>query len=54
MAVLCSSWFAIILLSHFLDNFDMVPIIPVFVGISFVFTFHTHCICYGYYYYYYY
>jgi len=62
MAVFCSSltsWFPGMLLTYFLNNFEMVPVAPIFTGITFVFTFHMRCISivrslYYYYYYYYY
>jgi len=48
MAVFCSSltpWFSGMLLTYFLNNFEIVPVAPIINGITFVFT---------YYYYYYY
>jgi hypothetical protein len=47
MAVFCSSvtsWFPGMLLTHFLNYFEMVPVAPVVTGITFVFTFHIPCI----------
>jgi len=48
MAVFCSSltsWFPGMLLTYFLNDFEMVPVAPVITGITFVFTFHVPCIC---------
>jgi hypothetical protein len=45
------------LLTYFLNDFEMVPVAPVITGITLVFTFHMRCIStvrYYYYYYYYY
>jgi len=52
------------LLKHFLNDFDVVPVAPVVTGVTFVFTFYMHCISFvwflylkifsDYYYYYYY
>jgi hypothetical protein len=47
MAVFCgslTSWFPRILLTYFLNNFEMVPLAPIITGITLVFTFHTRCI----------
>ena len=47
MAVLCSSltsWFPGMLLTYFLNDFEIVPVAPVITGINFVFTFHMRCI----------
>jgi len=47
MAGICSSlisWFPGMLLTYFLNDFEMVPVAPVFTGITFGFTFHMHCI----------
>jgi len=47
MAVLCSSltsWFPGMLLTYFLNDFEMVPVTPNITGITFVFTFHVRCI----------
>jgi hypothetical protein len=50
-------------LTYFLNNFEMVPVAPIITGITLVFTFHIHCISIvrslyfkilDYYYYYYY
>ena len=51
------------LLTYFLNVFEIVPVAPIITGITFVFTFHMRCISivrslyfinYYYYYYYYY
>ena len=47
------------LLTYFLNDFEIVPVAPIITGITFVFTFHMRCISvvralYYYYYYYYY
>ena len=45
------------LLTYFLNDFEIVPVAPIITGITFVFTFHMCCISivrYYYYYYYYY
>jgi hypothetical protein len=42
MAVFCSfltSWFPGMLLTYFLNDFDMIPFAPIFTGITLVFTF---------------
>ena len=47
MAVFCSSLtscFPGMLLTYFLNNFEIVPVAPIIVGITFVFTFHMRCI----------
>ena len=47
MAVFCSSltsWFPGMLLTYFLNVFDIVPVAPFFIGTTFVFTFHMRCI----------
>ena len=47
MAVFCSSltsWFPGVLLTYFLNDFEIVPVAPIITGITFVFTFHMHCI----------
>jgi hypothetical protein len=47
MAVFCSSltlWFPGILLTYFLNDFEMVPVAPIITGIAFDFTFHVRCI----------
>jgi len=43
MAVFCSSltsWFPGMLLTYFLNDFEIVPVAPIITGITFVFTFH--------------
>ena len=32
------------LLTYFLNDFEMVPVAPIITGITFVFTFHMRCI----------
>jgi len=60
MAVFCSSltsWFPGILLTYFLNDFEIVPVARIITRITFVFTFHMRCISIvrsSYYYYYYY
>ena len=47
MAVFCSSltsWFPVMLLTYFLNVFEIVPVAPIITGITFVFTFHIRCI----------
>jgi len=47
MAVYCSSltlWFPGMLLTYFLNDFEMVPVTPIITGITFVFRFHMRCI----------
>ena len=47
MAVFCSSLiscFPGMLLTYFLNDFEIVPVAPIITGITFVFTFHMHCI----------
>ena len=47
MAVFCSSLtscFPGMLLTHFLNDFETVPVAPITTGILFVFTFHMRCI----------
>jgi hypothetical protein len=47
MAVFCSSltsWFRGMLLTYFLDDFEMVPVAPITTGITLDFTFHMRCI----------
>jgi hypothetical protein len=42
MAVFCSSltsWFPGMLLTYFLNDFEIVPVAPIITGITFVFTF---------------
>jgi len=46
-AVFCSSvtsCFPCMLLTYFLNDFEIVPIAPIIIGIIFVFTFHKRCI----------
>jgi hypothetical protein len=40
-------------LTYFLNDFEMVPVAPIITGITLVFTFYISCIYYYYYYYYY-
>ena len=69
MVVFCSSLtscFPVMLLTYFLNNFEILPVANVITGITFIFTFHMRCISvvrslyfrissdYYYYYYYYY
>ena len=47
MAVFCSSltsYFPGMLLTYFLNEFEIVPVASIFTGITFVFTFHMRCI----------
>jgi len=47
MAVFCSSLtscFPGMLLTYFLNDFEIVPVSPIITGITFVFTFHMRCI----------
>jgi hypothetical protein len=47
MAVFCSSltsWFPGMLLTYFLNDFEMGPVAPIITGITFVFTFHVRCV----------
>ena len=47
MAVFCSSLiscFPGMLLTYFLNDFEIVPVAPIITGIAFVFTFHMRCI----------
>jgi len=47
MAVFCSSstsCFPGMLLTYFMNDFEIVPVAPVITGITFVFTFHMCCI----------
>jgi len=47
MAVLCSSltsYFPRMLLTCFLNDFEIVPVALIITGITFVFTFHIRCI----------
>ena len=46
-AVFCNSltsWFPGMLLTYFLNDFAMVPVAPIIIGITFVFTFHMRCL----------
>ena len=57
MAVFCSSLtscFPGMLLMYFLNDFEIIPVAPIIICITFVFTSHMRCIYYYYYYYYYY
>ena len=47
MAVLCSSFTSYLpgmLLTYFLNDFEIVPVAPIITGIIFAFTFHMRCI----------
>ena len=47
MAVFCSSftsYFTGMFLTYFLNDFEIVPVVPIITGITFVFTFHMRCI----------
>ena len=47
MTVFCSSFtscFPGMLLTYFLNDFEIVPVAPIITGITFVFTFHMRCI----------
>ena len=47
MAVFCSSLtscFPGMLLTYFLNDFEIVPVAPIITGITFVFKFHMRCI----------
>ena len=47
MAVFCSSLtscFPDMLLTYFLNDFEIVPVAPIITGSTFVFTFHMRCI----------
>ena len=39
-----TSWFPGMLLTCFLNDFEIVPVSPIITGITFVFTFHMRCI----------
>ena len=39
-----TSCFPGVLLTYFLNDFEIVPVVPIITGITFVFTFHMHCI----------
>ena len=48
MAVFCSSLtscFPGMMFTYFLNNFEIVPVAPIIIGITFVFTFHIIIIC---------
>jgi hypothetical protein len=32
------------LLTYFLNDFEMVPVAPIITGVNFIFTFHMRCI----------
>jgi hypothetical protein len=44
MAVFCSSWFPGMVVTYFLNDFEMVPVAPIVTGIALVFTFHIRCV----------
>src|SRR5215469_10000157 len=47
IAIFCSfltSWFPGMLLTYFLNDFEMVPVAPITTGITLAFTFHMLCI----------
>jgi len=47
MAVFCSSltsFFPGMLLTYFLNDFEIVPVAPIITGVTFVFTFNMRCI----------
>ena len=44
MTVFCSSCFPGMLLTYFLNDFEIIPVAPIITGITFVFTFHMRCI----------
>jgi magnesium-transporting ATPase (P-type) len=47
MSVFCSyltSWFPAMLLTYFLNDFEIVPVASIITGITLAFTFHMHCI----------
>ena len=48
-----TSWFLGMLLTYFLNDFEIVPVAPIITGITFVFTFHMRSISIVNYYYYY-
>jgi len=39
-----TSYFPGVLLTYFINDFEIVPVAPVITGITFVFTFHMRCI----------
>ena len=49
-----TSFFPGMLLTYFLNDFEIVLVAAIITGITFVFTFHKRCISIYYYYYYYY
>ena len=47
MAVFCSSLTSCLpgmLLTYFLNDFEIVPVAPIITGVTFAFTFHMRCI----------
>ena len=45
MAVFCNSltsWFPGMLLTYFLNDFEMIPVAPIITGVTFAFIFHMH------------
>jgi len=44
MAVFLTSCYPGMLLTYFLNDFEIVPFAPIITGITFVFTFHMRCI----------
>ena len=47
MAIFCSSltsWFPGMLLTYFLNDFELIAVIPIITGITLVFTFNMRCI----------
>ena len=47
MAVFCNSLtscYPRVLLTYFLNDYEIVPVAPIITGITFVFTFHMSCI----------
>jgi hypothetical protein len=45
--IIITSWFPGIVLTYFLNDFEMVPIAPIITGITLIFTFHIRCISYN-------
>ena len=39
-----TSCFPGMLLTYFLNDFEIVPVVPIITGITFVFTFHVRCL----------
>jgi len=39
-----TSWFPGVLLTYFLNDFEIVPVAPIITGITFVFTFYVRCL----------